>query len=466
MPRALVQRGRGRDRHADRRERRRQDDHAPRRGGRHAPAQRTHRLPRPGRHAHAGTRARARRRRARPRGPQRIPGAHRAREPRDGRLQAAARAEAARRAARAHAEDVPAPARARRSSRRHALGRRAADARARARPHVRAAAPVHGRAFARPRAARGAGHLQEHSRGERHRDEHPARRAERALRPRDREPRLCAADRAHHRRGELCGAEGGSAGEGSLFGETIVMADKFSLQGKCAIVTGAAGGIGGAIVRAFRDAGAKVAGVDLDAAKMRADLAIDCDVSSESETRQAVERAVQAFGALHVLVNAAATRDPTASVTELDLAAWNRVFAVNVGGTYLMSRWAIPHIARAGGGSIIHIASQLGTVGTAGRVAYCSTKGALITMAKAMAVDHAAQKIRVNTLSPGAVETERMPLRFGTMEKARAVMGPKHLLNRLGQPDEIAQAALFLASDASSFMTGSDLRVDGGYNAV
>ena len=244
------------------------------------------------------------------------------------------------------------------------------------------------------------------------------------------------------------------------------MADKFSLQGKCAIVTGAAGGIGGAIVRAFRDAGAKVAGVDLDAAKMRADLAIGCDVASESETRQAVERAVQAFGALHVLVNAAATRDPTASVTELDLAAWNRVFAVNVGGAYLMSRWAIPHMVKAGGGSIIHIASQLGTVGTAGRVAYCSTKGALITMAKAMAVDHAAQKIRVNTLSPGAVETERMPLRFGTMEKAREVMGPKHLLGRLGMPDEIAAAALFLASDASSFMTGSNLLVDGGYNAV
>jgi len=141
------------------------------------------------------------------------------------------------------------------------------------------------------------------------------------------------------------------------------------------------------------------------------------------------------------------------------------VFAVNVGGAFLMSKWAIPHMGRAGGGSIIHIASQLGTVGTPGRVAYCATKGALITMAKAMAADHAAQGIRVNTLSPGAVETERM-LRFGSMEKAREALGPKHLLNRLGQPEEIAAAALFLALDASSFMTGSDLRVDGGYNAI
>jgi NAD(P)-dependent dehydrogenase (short-subunit alcohol dehydrogenase family) len=244
------------------------------------------------------------------------------------------------------------------------------------------------------------------------------------------------------------------------------MDDKFSLRGKAAIVTGAAGGIGGAIAAAFVQAGAKVACVDLDAKniKDKSMLAITCDVSSESQTRSAVEQAVKTFGGLQVLVNAAALRDPTATVLDLDLAAWNRVFAVNVAGAFLMSRWAIPHMA-AGGGSIIHIASQLGTVGTPGRVAYCATKGALITMAKAMAADHAAQKIRVNTLSPGAVETERM-LRFGSMEKAREALGPKHLLNRLALPEEIAAAAVFLASDASSFMTGSDLRVDGGYNAV
>ncbi|TMH62742.1 MAG: SDR family oxidoreductase, partial [Betaproteobacteria bacterium] len=102
---------------------------------------------------------------------------------------------------------------------------------------------------------------------------------------------------------------------------------------------------------------------------------------------------------------------------------------------------------------------------TAGRVAYCSTKGALIAMAKAMAADHAGQNIRVNTLSPGGTETDRM-LRFGSMEKAREILGSKHLMKRLGLPDEIAAAALFLASDASSFMTGSDLLVDGGYNAI
>jgi NAD(P)-dependent dehydrogenase (short-subunit alcohol dehydrogenase family) len=245
------------------------------------------------------------------------------------------------------------------------------------------------------------------------------------------------------------------------------MTEKFSLKGKCAIVTGAAGGIGGAIAKAFKEAGAQVACVDLSVDKVgREYLPIRCDVSSEPETKAAVERIAKTLGGVHVLVNAAAMRDPTATVTDVDLAGWNKVFAVNVGGAYLMSRWAIPHMAKAGGGSIIHIASQLGTVGTPGRVAYCATKGALITMAKAMASDHAVQNIRVNTLSPGAVETDRMTLRFGDMKKARKALGPKHLVNRLGLPEEIAAAALFLASDASSFMTGSNLLVDGGYNAV
>lgn len=252
------------------------------------------------------------------------------------------------------------------------------------------------------------------------------------------------------------------------------MADTHSLNGKTAIVAGAGGGIGRAIAVAFANAGARVACVDLnlknaeETARLAGQgaLAIACDVSSESETRAAVERAVSAFKQIHILVNGAAMSDPTATVLDLDLAAWNKVFAVNVGGAFLMSRWAIPHMAAAGGGSIIHIASQLGTVGTAGRVAYCSTKGALITMAKAMAADHAAQNIRVNTLSPGATETDRMLLRYGAMDKARQALGPKHLMQRLGKPEEIAAAALFLASDASSFMTGSDLRVDGGYNAV
>jgi NAD(P)-dependent dehydrogenase (short-subunit alcohol dehydrogenase family) len=240
----------------------------------------------------------------------------------------------------------------------------------------------------------------------------------------------------------------------------------YSLKGKAAIVTGAGGGIGGAIAAAFVEAGAQVARVDLGfPAPMAGALDIVCDVSSETATRDAVARAVREFGALGVLVNGAALRDASATVLDLDLAQWNRILGVNLGGAFLMSKWSIPHLAAAGGGSIIHIASQLGSVGIAGRVAYCTMKGALINMARAMAADHAAQKIRVNTLSPGATETDRL-LRFGSMEKAREELGPRHLLKRLAQPEEIAAGALFLASDASGFMTGADLLIDGGYNAV
>ena len=248
----------------------------------------------------------------------------------------------------------------------------------------------------------------------------------------------------------------------------MTVMDKYSLKGKAAIVTGANGGICGAIAQAFSEAGAKVACVDLEVGNIREKkdfIAIRCDVSSETDTQKAVERAVQAFGGVNVLVHGAAMRDPSATVTDLDLATWNRILGVNLGGAFLMSRWVIPHMAAAGGGSIIHIASQLASVGTPGRVAYCTMKGGLLNMVRAMAVDHAAQNIRVNTLSPGAVETERM-MRFGSMEKAREVLGPKHVLGRLGKPEELASAALFLASDASSFVTGADLLVDGGYNAV
>jgi len=250
-----------------------------------------------------------------------------------------------------------------------------------------------------------------------------------------------------------------------------------ALAGKAGIVTGAGNGIGRAIACAFAAGGAAMMclDIDLEAAEDTARtivnaggraLARRCDVSQEADTRAAAAAAQAAFAALGILVNAAATDDPNGSVLDISPADWNRVFAVNVMGAYLMSRAVLPAMIAAGGGSIIHIASQLGRVGAPARAAYCAAKGALIQLAKAMAVDHAAQNIRVNALSPGAIETRRLVLRFGDMATARRVAGPKHLLNRLGQPEEIAQAAVFLASDAASFMTGADMLVDGGYTAT
>ena len=249
------------------------------------------------------------------------------------------------------------------------------------------------------------------------------------------------------------------------------------LDGKTAIVVGAANGIGRATALAFATVGARVACADVEAAGAKttaADiehaggqaLAVHLDVTESAACRAAVAATVERFGGVDVLLYGAADNDRTATVLELDDAEWDRVIRINLTGAFLMAKATIPAMIARGAGSIILIASQLGRVGSPGRPAYCATKGALIQLAKVLAADHAAQGIRTNTLSPGAVETRRMLQRWKTMEDARTVMAPKHLLGRLGQPDEIAQAALYLASDASRFMTGADLLIDGGYTAV
>lgn len=249
------------------------------------------------------------------------------------------------------------------------------------------------------------------------------------------------------------------------------------LDGKTAFVTGAGGAIGGAIGRRFASEGAAVmcADVSADAAGQTVAAivaaggkaaACACDVSSSTAVQQAIDATVKAFGRLDTLVNTAANDDPSGTVVELPENEWNRALAVNLSGVFLVCKYGIPRLIAAGGGSIVIVASQLGQVAVPRRPAYVTSKAALIQLARSLALDHAKDRIRVNTLSPGAIETHRLLFRFGTMEAARAALTPLHPIGRLGQPEEMANGALFLASDEASFMTGADLVMDGGYTCI
>lgn len=244
------------------------------------------------------------------------------------------------------------------------------------------------------------------------------------------------------------------------------------LAEKAALVTGAASGIGRAICILFAREGARVVCADVDIAGAQdtarligaAAVAAQCDVSLPGDAQRAVSVAVERFGGLQVLVNNAAVFSPHATVEHMELDEWNRALAVNLTGAMLTSKYAVP-VMRARGGSIIHVASQLGHVGRAGRACYGMTKAGLIHLATVMAIDHAADRIRVNSLSPGPVATERVVRNYGGPQEHANRVGPMTLAGRAGTPEEIARAALFLASDESSFMTGVDLLADGGYTA-
>ncbi len=244
------------------------------------------------------------------------------------------------------------------------------------------------------------------------------------------------------------------------------------LAGKVAIITGGGSGIGKAIAMAFVHEGAKVviAGRDskkLDRAAAReigADcLAVSADVSNAGSVEKLVSATLDRFKQINVLVNNAAVLLPgtAESLSEED---FDQTFDINVKGLWLMSRSVLPHMRKAGGGSIVNIGSVLSMVGARNRVAYASSKGAVMAMTKAMALDHAAENIRVNCIAPGIVETE-MVARFSTDENARKQRVALHPMGRFGQPAEIASAAVFLASDESAWTTGSVVTVDGGYSA-
>jgi 2-keto-3-deoxy-L-fuconate dehydrogenase len=251
------------------------------------------------------------------------------------------------------------------------------------------------------------------------------------------------------------------------------------LRDQIAVVTGAGSGIGRASAVLFAKEGAFVALVDRDSAGMQETLAAIRgaggggsehlgDVGDTGFAQATVEAIVSQHGRLDVLMTAAGWSCGGTVVTT-DPAEWDAVFRTNVGGTWLWSRAAVPHMQRQGKGSIITLASQLAFAGGRGNSAYIAAKGAIVSLTRTMAVDFAPDGIRVNAIAPGAIDTpmlRRSFARHADPEPVREASRQRHAMKRFGRAEEIAETALHLASDASSFTTGTVMPVDGGWLAA
>lgn len=250
------------------------------------------------------------------------------------------------------------------------------------------------------------------------------------------------------------------------------------LAGKVAFVTGGGTGIGRACARLFAGEGARVAisgrragllaavATEITSAGGEA-LSVPCDVAESGQVEQAIRSVTARFGRLDIVVNSAGAL-LAATAEETSEADWDRLIDVNLKGTFLVSRAALPELRKAGKGSIINIGSALGLVGMKKRTAYAAAKGGVTLLTKAMALDHAREGIRVNCICPALVETELVRGLFEgaadpeAFRRARLEQIP---LGRMGQPEDVAQLALFLASEESSWLTGAALPLDGGLTA-
>jgi meso-butanediol dehydrogenase / (S,S)-butanediol dehydrogenase / diacetyl reductase len=247
--------------------------------------------------------------------------------------------------------------------------------------------------------------------------------------------------------------------------------------GKTALITGTTG-IGRAIALRFASAGARVMACGIEAAgndelasdaeKRKLTLQVqNCDVTDFDQVRSVVAKIVREFGGLDIIVNAAAIH-PFGTILETDLATWNRCMMVNVGSIYLTAHLGIPEMKKRGSGSIVNLASVQGHACQRGVAAYAASKGAIHSLTRALALDHAADHIRVNSISPGSIRTPMLARSAGnfapgvSVEEVFSRFGAAHPLGRVGTPEEVAELAAFLASDKAGFCTGGDYLIDGG----
>ena len=234
-----------------------------------------------------------------------------------------------------------------------------------------------------------------------------------------------------------------------------------SFAGKRALVTGGGSGIGAAVARRLQAGGAEVIVADLDPAEVAAELgaeALRLDVRDEAQVARALE-------GVDVLVNAAGIGSTT-SAPDTPVEVWDEVFAVNARGTFLCCKHAIPGMAERGGGSIVNVASVGALVGLHNRAAYCASKGAVVALTRALAVDHVRDGVRVNAVCPGTVDTPWVRRLVEGAGESLDALRARQLMGRLGTADEIASAVAYLASDEAGFVTGSVFTIDGGLTAA
>ena len=248
------------------------------------------------------------------------------------------------------------------------------------------------------------------------------------------------------------------------------------LEGKVAIITGAASGIGYATASRFAAEAARVVLSDIaDASRQTGALVksgydatfLKADVSDARNVNELIEMTVAKYGRLDILINNAGV-ELTRKASETDEADWDRLMSVNLKGVFLCSKAAIAAMRQIGGGAIVNVSSELGLVGAPDLAAYCASKGGVVQLTRAMAIDHAADGIRINCVCPGPVGTpllERIIASAADPAKERQRSIEKTLMKRLGRPEEIANVILFLASEEASYMTGSVVVVDGGVTA-